>query len=1746
MRTTFLKAVIGVAAWLFYTAALVRADSTPPPNDSFASATVMSGQFWFTQGSLYGATSEANEPVLTGYPNGPTIWYRWTAPVTGPYRITTFGSEKTTILAVYSGATIDATRLLGYKAIDDSFTNAAAVTFTATAGQSYSFQVLGADYSSPTFISNPFLPSRIQLSLTPVPGSAFVPANDNFANATVLTGSTADVVVDDATATSESAGGEPGGLADARGNTVWLAWTAPSTGTWQVDTTQGDHDTITAVYTGSALNALTRADYSDDDSAPNPSGVRGGRVTIRAAAGVVYRIQIQGATSAGAPPDYGCVRVMLQPVQAPANDDFANALTLTGSAPTGDGWTTFATREAGEPAASPDQSRSAWWQWTAPSTGLLAVVSYQGSVDVYTGGSVGALTPLPYDPKSGTRPTLGGVTYWYQVTAGTLLRLRGRQDHALFSLRIGQPPANDDFANRKTLTGATAADSVDMTYASWESTESGVDAFGPPSVWYRWVAPSTGRFVFDTKGQKFTRVAVYTGTSLTNLVAVGTNALYGYDPNAYDRNYLDATSGTEYVVQLKQASLSTGLDRINVRPFAAPANDNFASAINMTGSGWTTTGTDVDSTAQSGEPFISINGGTDGKTVWWKWTAPANGLFRISSAGSSVDTIMGVYTGTALGALTTIGTDASSGFGATGALVFKAVSGTTYYFMLDTQNRQEGALKLTLQPAVAAPNDAFANRLVLSGLALQTGGNVIAATVEAGEPSMPGATVGHSVWYEWVAPASGNAVFKVTAANFTPAVGIFSGTTLANLSPLVTSSGGGAATSAQTFQTSYPVSSGSSYKILVDGSPATNGLFQISINLAAAPANDAFESRYKLAGPVIHSSGNNLGATKQTGEPAHAGAAAANSIWWEWTAPASGPVTIDTADSVARPNLAVYTGTVLNALTAVAGDTTVFPETFSTVTFNATAGTKYQIAADSASGTRGDIALNLVTGGAVPANDAFATATVWNGDQQEALFYPQGATAEVNEPAPGGRPAARSLWWKWTPATARRASFWLETQSTTLLARLVIYKGDTLGNLTPILTQGADVHWQRSLADVLAGTTYYIVVDTPSGPVDPGWIKMGIEPVNGTSDMPALVDADTGAIVESTVGASTANTQVSPSSQRQLWFAWVAPVNARMDWHVTTPAGSGTSTSITTTGFSQGGVTVPVPGSNELLTTFDTVAGSTYFFQVTTQAPVPVTVQLTTAVRQVPPSNDLQNRALEMAGASWTFPLTLGAESGNRLFWSWIAPTSGVAEITLTGTLASTDALLAYADGQTPITAGASSTNGGAPVIRLASKAGQHWIIVSRTDFKRLRAATLSLAAASANIPTNDSYLSPQLLATNWTSATGDVTYASCEPGERDHSGRSGTGNPASYPPGRSVWFDWTPAASGPATLRLDTTGNLAMRLYSGPTLQQWADGDSLQSGSHVLSTYVIGGQTYHIAVATLPYDETTAPFTLRYASAAANDMVANAIALTGAGASSSVDSAGATVEVGEPGNGFDFNAIYGTLWWKWTAPSTGTVRMDTLGSGFDTVLAVFSSDLPDATARIAENDNATTRAGVTASAVSFPAVSGQSYLIRIAHQFPIGPNLTPLVTDITGTARLNISMSAAADPFARWLADYPTLNGASALETADPDRDGVSNLLELALGSNPTSPDAPHSQVRMFRVDGGWQAEAGLDRNAMDAISGGTPLEVSWQVSRDLVNWQPGPVSQFVRMDGVLSVERILLQPGEGNFVRLVVRKAR
>jgi trimeric autotransporter adhesin len=130
----------------------------------------------------------------------------------------------------------------------------------------------------------------------------------------------------------------------------------------------------------------------------------------------------------------------------------------------------------------------------------------------------------------------------------------------------------------------------------------------------------------------------------------------------------------------------------------------------------------------------------------------------------------------------------------------------------------------------------------------------------------------------------------------------------------------------------------------------------------SSSGNDNFANAQSISGTTLSVSGTTQSATRETGEPDHYTSNPADaglwlgdhSVWYRWTAPSSGSTTIDTCQANIDSILAVYTGTALTSLSRVADNNNDFcgGGWGSKVTFNATAGTTYNIAVSDAGGLR--------------------------------------------------------------------------------------------------------------------------------------------------------------------------------------------------------------------------------------------------------------------------------------------------------------------------------------------------------------------------------------------------------------------------------------------------------------------------------------------------------------------------------------------------------------------------------------------------------------------------------------------------------------------------------------------------------------------------------------------------------------------------------------------------------------------------
>ena len=256
-----------------------------------------------------------------------------------------------------------------------------------------------------------------------------------------------------------------------------------------------------------------------------------------------------------------------------------------------------------------------------------------------------------------------------------------------------------------------------------------------------------------------------------------------------------------------------------------------------------------------------------------------------------------------------------------------------------------------------------------------------------------------------------------------------------------------------------------------------------------APVNDRFDApiRLSLTGttPLV---GTNRGATKQTGEPSHAGNSGGPSVWWHFTPSSDGTVTLSTRGSSFDTVLALYRGTSVTALTPVAGnDDGADGVTWSRVSAAVHAGVTYRVAVDGYQAASGSTALGVVWAPQPPpppppANNAFASATTLSPTGTAAVSGSNvRATVEVGEPEHAGAHGGASVWWRITPATSGTVT--LSTWGSSFDTLLAVYTGTSVGTLTGVASNddAGSGHESEISFEASAGTTYRIAVDGYGG-----------------------------------------------------------------------------------------------------------------------------------------------------------------------------------------------------------------------------------------------------------------------------------------------------------------------------------------------------------------------------------------------------------------------------------------------------------------------------------------------------------------------------------------------------------------------------------------------------------------------------------------------------------------------------------------
>ncbi len=355
----------------------------------------------------------------------------------------------------------------------------------------------------------------------------------------------------------------------------------------------------------------------------------------------------------------------------------------------------------------------------------------------------------------------------------------------------------------------------------------------------------------------------------------------------------------------------------------------------------------------------------------------------------------------------------------------------------------------------------------------------------------------------------------------------------------------GATASSYFIPAAQPRQSGNYEVVLANQAAST--LSSVASVIVATPVivpetNITFESR-AIINPLLGSvSDSNDLASVEKGAPLPDGVPGGNSIWFTWTPTFTGTVTLTTQGSDFDTVMAVYTGTKLSSLKAVAADDDSGGYLTSLVTFNVTAGTPYQIAVDGHQGKSGRVVLGL------PAGTGYRALSATSGDSVPVILknpvsqtVAPGATASLSVQFSSATPSFCQ--WNFQGAPIHGA-----TGSTLQVQHLHpgsvgLYNVLVANSVGSVLSEAASVQISANVGGkILANGSKFVTSSNTSSPAD---LAMVLRPYDLGGDSAGFSVSQ----VFSTVGATSEPGEPQPCGQvggASQWFAYTAPANGMM------------------------------------------------------------------------------------------------------------------------------------------------------------------------------------------------------------------------------------------------------------------------------------------------------------------------------------------------------------------------------------------------------------------------------------------------------------------------------------------------------------------------------------------------------------------------------------------------------------------------
>lgn len=356
-----------------------------------------------------------------------------------------------------------------------------------------------------------------------------------------------------------------------------------------------------------------------------------------------------------------------------------------------------------------------------------------------------------------------------------------------------------------------------------------------------------------------------------------------------------------------------------------PPNDYFTNATKVPAAGAVYLANNRFATLEPGEPTHAV--ATAAASLWWSWAPTSDTNVFIDTTGSAIDTVLAVYTGTAISNLQVVARTNDIGSRKQAYLSLPAQAGIAYRIAVASASTNSlGSIQLRIAPGGGrdlTPPAVFVSS-PLSGLGVSNQVITLAGTAVDSPPNVTGVA---------------EVFLSVNGAIATAAVGTTNWSAPALLQP---------------GQNLLRVNA-------VDAAGNSSPTVTVQVYyLRNDPPNDIFANALPLTATPERVEAYSTNATKELNEPHHAGNAGGKSVWWQYQPPGDGVLVLNTTNSSFDTLLALYTGTIVTNLTQIAANDDAPGRVggFSEIVQAVRANTVYHIAVDGYDGVSGHVSLN--------------------------------------------------------------------------------------------------------------------------------------------------------------------------------------------------------------------------------------------------------------------------------------------------------------------------------------------------------------------------------------------------------------------------------------------------------------------------------------------------------------------------------------------------------------------------------------------------------------------------------------------------------------------------------------------------------------------------------------------------------------------------------------------------------------------